>query len=162
MSTENRTTLSQTVVHQIRHFIAATILFNQKVADEVGLHLTDMQCINVLELLGPTTPGELARRTGLTTGGVTVMLDRLEKGGYVRREPNPSDRRSLLVRVHPKKLEKLNRFYGEINQRFAAILEETPEPVLKTVVEFFAKVNEVRSEPPLKKTSRNAATRSGK
>ncbi len=159
MSTENRAALSQAMVHQIRHFIAATILFNQKVADQAGLRLTDMQCINILELLGPTTPGELARRTGLTTGGITVMLDRLEKGGYVKREPNPSDRRSLLVRIQPKKFEKMNSYYGEINQRFGAILESTPEPVLKTVVDFFSRMNEVRAEPPLGKATRKAASK---
>lgn len=151
MSTENRAALYEEVVHQIRHFIAGTILFNQKVADKVGLHLTDMQCINLLELLGPTTPGELARHTGLTTGGVTVMLDRLEKGGYIKREPNPKDRRSLLIRVNPKKMEKVNAYYGEINQKFGAILENTSEADLKTVVEFLARSNRVRAENPTMK-----------
>ena len=112
----------------------------------MGLHLTDMQCINVLELAGPTTPGDLARSTGLTTGGVTVMLDRLEKAGYLKREPNPQDRRSLLVRINPKKLEKIHSYYGEINRQMGAFLEATPEPELRTVVDFFTRMNALRAE----------------
>ena len=46
----------------IRHFIAATILFNQKIAGQAGLHFTDMQCVNLLDLLGPVKPGKLAQR----------------------------------------------------------------------------------------------------
>jgi MarR family transcriptional regulator, organic hydroperoxide resistance regulator len=144
MSTENRAALYQDIIHQIRRFIAGTILFNQTVADRVGLRLTDMQCINVLELLGPTTPGELARQTGLTTGGVTVMLDRLEKGGFVKRERNPNDRRSVLVRINPRKLEKANQYYGEVNQRMKELLDETPEAELKVAVDFFVRMNQAR------------------
>jgi DNA-binding MarR family transcriptional regulator len=149
MSIENRAALYQDIIHQIRRFIAGTILFNQTVADRVGLHLTDMQCINVLDLLGPSTPGELARQTGLTTGGVTVMLDRLEKGGFVKRERNPNDRRSVLVRINPRKLEKVNHYYGEINQRMKELLDETPEADLKVAVDFFARMNQTRMEEPL-------------
>jgi MarR family transcriptional regulator, organic hydroperoxide resistance regulator len=153
MSTENRAALYQDIIHQIRRFIAGTILFNQTIADRVGLRLTDMQCINVLELLGPTTPGELARQTGLTTGGVTVMLDRLEKGGFVKRERNPSDRRSVLVRINPRKLEKANQYYGEINQRMRKLLDDTPEAELKVAVDFFMRMNQTRlQEPPTAKS----------
>src|SRR5580698_8914249 len=100
MSTSKRNALEVKLIRQIRQLIAGSILFNQRIADRVGLHLTDMQCLNLLDLLGPVTPGKLAACTGLTTGGVTVMLDRLEKAGVVKRERNPNDRRSVLVRVN--------------------------------------------------------------
>lgn len=148
MSTANRIALHAELVRQIRRFIAGTIIFNQKVAERVGLHLTDMQCINLLELLGSVTPGTLAECTGLTSGGVTVMLDRLEKAGFVKREPNPNDRRSVLVRVNPKKLEKIRALYAGINQQFEASLSEMPEAELKSVVNFFSHVNTIRREGP--------------
>jgi DNA-binding MarR family transcriptional regulator len=137
--------LHETVIGSLRQFIAGSILYNQQIADRVGLRLTDMQCINVLELMGPSTPGELARLTGLTTGGVTVMLDRLEKGGYLKREPNPSDRRSVLVHVNPAKVKKMQAFYGEINERMATLLDETPERELRVFVKLLSKMNESRS-----------------
>src|SRR5580704_15386689 len=127
MSTVNRTALHAELTRQIRRSIAGSILFNQKVADRVGLRLTDLQCITLLELLGPVTPGTLAECTGLTTGGVTVMLDRLEKAGYVKREANPQDRRSVLVRVNPRKLKKIQALYEGINQQLESSLSEMPE-----------------------------------
>jgi DNA-binding MarR family transcriptional regulator len=144
----SRSELHETVIRCLRQFIAGSILYNQQIADRVGLRLTDMQCINVLELMGPTTPGELARRTGLTTGGVTVMLDRLAKAGYLKREPNPRDRRSVLVHLNPGKVKKMQAFYGEINERMAALLDETPERELRSVVKLLSKMNESRAEPP--------------
>src|SRR5271155_5476434 len=117
MSTENRSVLHAKLVAQIRQLIAGSILFNQKVADRVGLHLTDMQCINLLDLVGAVTPGKLAEYTGLTTGGVTVMLDRLEGAGYLKPEPSPTDRRSVLVRVNPAKLKKISAHYTEMNKQ---------------------------------------------
>ncbi len=146
MSTENRKALHQTLFAQIRHFIAGTILFNQKIADQCGLHLTDMQCINLLDLLGPATPGKLAQYMGLTTGGVTVMLDRLEKAGLVKREANPNDRRSVLVRVNPKKMAKIQALYERVDQQFAAFLSETSEEELKVIVDFFSRMGSLKRE----------------
>jgi DNA-binding MarR family transcriptional regulator len=149
LSTENRRLLHAELVAQIRRFIAGTILFNQKVADHAGLHLTDMQCINLLELLGPVTPGILAQSTGLTSGGVTVMLDRLEKAGFVKRERNPNDRRSVLVRVTPGKLRKINALYAGINRRLGAFLAETPDAEIQSVARFLSRLNTIRAEGPL-------------
>jgi DNA-binding MarR family transcriptional regulator len=148
LSNQNSAALHAALVVEIRRFIAGTILFHQKVADRVGLHLTDMQCINLLELLGPVTPGTLAEHTGLTTGGVTVMLDRLEKAGYVRRERNPNDRRSVLVRASPAKLRKVNALYAGINRQFGAFVAEIPETDLRTVVNFLVRANTIRREDP--------------
>src|ERR1700740_2726949 len=162
MSSPSHAQLRETVVRCLREFIAGSIMFNQQVADRVGLRLTDMQCINVLELMGPSTPGELARSTGLTTGGVTGMLDRLEKAGYVKRVPNPRDRRSVLVRLNPTKFKKVQAFYGEINQRMAALLDETPDRELRSVVDLFAKMNAFRAEhPPRVPVARNKRAAAG-
>ncbi|MGA2039657.1 MAG: MarR family transcriptional regulator [Bryobacteraceae bacterium] len=148
LSTEKRTVLHAELVAQIRRFIAGAILFNQQVADRMGFHLTDMQCMNLLDLLGPVTPGKLAECTGLTTGGVTVMLDRLEKAGFVRRERNPADRRSVLVRVNPAKLRKVNALYAGINKGLAAFLAETPEAEIESVLKFLSRISSVRRELP--------------
>jgi DNA-binding MarR family transcriptional regulator len=141
-----RTSLQDGLVVQIRQFIAGTILFNQRVADRAGLHLTDVQCVNLLELLGPSTPGTLAQCTGLTTGGVTVMLDRLEKAGYVKRSPNPDDRRSILVSIHPKKLKAIHAPYDHVYRQTVALFSEFPEAELQIVAKFFSRLNSIRVE----------------
>lgn len=148
LSTGHRARLHAEVERQIRQSIASSILFNQRVADRFGLRLTDMQCLNILDLLGPVTPGRLAEYTGLTTGGVTVMLDRLEKAGLVQREPNPGDRRSLLVRVNPRKLKKISAVYAGIRRQVESILAETSESDLQSVAKFYARMNALRILPP--------------
>lgn len=134
---------------QLRHFIAGVILYNQRVADQLGMHATDMQCVHLLELMGPLTPGRLAECTGLTTGGVTVVLDRLEKAGYARREPNPGDRRSVLIYPDQGKLKKVSAYYTAINEQLGAFLAEYPEKELETVLDFFSKMNSIRARRDL-------------
>jgi MarR family transcriptional regulator, organic hydroperoxide resistance regulator len=148
MSTQNRRVLHIELVRQIRRSIANAVLTNQKVADRVGLHLTDLQCINLLELLGPTTPGALAASTGLTSGGVTVMLDRLEKAGYVKRERNPNDRRSVLIQLNRKKLNTIYAFYAGINTEIEALFSDTSEAELQTVVKFYSRMNAIGVQAP--------------
>src|SRR5215813_4819855 len=89
MSSPSRSELMEALTKEVRQFIAGAILFNLKVAEDLGRNATDLQCLNLLEIQGSATPGELAKWSRLTTGGITVVLDRLEKAGYIRREPNP-------------------------------------------------------------------------
>src|SRR5215470_10658835 len=77
------------------------ILFHQAVADRLGLHVSDLRCLTILYETGSVSAGELGERTGLTTGAVTRMIDRLERTGYVRREPDPADRRRVIVSPVP-------------------------------------------------------------
>ena len=146
MSTANSNYTPQQaeMVSQIREFAAGAVLFNQRVAERVGLHPTDLQCTNLLCVLGPSTPGRLAEYTGLTTGGVTVMLDRLEKAGYIKREANPDDRRSLLVRVSAKKIEKIDQHYAGVGQQLEAFLNEVSEAELTVALKFFKRMNAIR------------------
>jgi DNA-binding MarR family transcriptional regulator len=147
--------IAAALAHELRHFIAGVILYNQRVADQLGMHPTDMQTLHLLELIGPMTPGRLAECTGLTTGGVTVALDRLEKAGYARRERNPDDRRSVLVHLNTSKMEKVAEYYGSINEQLAEFLAEYPKRELETVVKFLTKINSIRT-PPLRGKARKS------
>ncbi|TCO38638.1 DNA-binding MarR family transcriptional regulator [Kribbella antiqua] len=69
----------------------------QTSAKACDLNASDLYALNILELTGPMTPGELGSRTGLTTGPTTRLIDRLEEHEYVRRTPAPGDRRKILV-----------------------------------------------------------------
>src|SRR5271156_7019730 len=109
-------TTADRIVLEIRKFIAAAIFFNTQAAEKAGLGLTDMQMVHMLQLYGPSTPSRLAAWTGLSSGGVTVALDRLEKSGYLRRAPNPEDRRSLLITPVPGRLRKIAAMYEGIEK----------------------------------------------
>jgi MarR family transcriptional regulator, organic hydroperoxide resistance regulator len=134
------------IVLEIRRFIAGAIFFNSKAAEKVGLGLTDMQMINLLQLNGPSTPSRLGEWTGLSSGGVTVALDRLEKAGYVRREPNPSDRRSSLIVLMPVHMKKLKGMYEEVEEETRRLLGAMPESDLVAVVRFFEAFTAARGD----------------
>jgi DNA-binding transcriptional ArsR family regulator len=72
-------------------------------ADQIGINVTDLNCLNILALRGRMTAGDLARVTGLTTASITGVLDRLEEARFVRREKDPSDRRRVMIRLDPER-----------------------------------------------------------
>ena len=92
--------------YEFRQLSAATVLFHQAVADRLGMNITDHKCADILALAGPLTAGELARRTGLTTGAITGVIDRLERAGCARRVRDPSDRRRVIVEPIRKRIEE--------------------------------------------------------
>ena len=139
-------TTADRIVLDIRKFLMAGIFFNAQAAERAGLGLTDMQMLHMLQLHGPATPGKLANSTGLSSGGVTVALDRLEKAGYIRREPNPADRRSLLINLVPTKLRKLAGMYEGIEHETRRLLATLPERDLQAVVRFFETMSGVRAD----------------
>lgn len=77
--------------------VGESVLFHQAVGEKVGLHVTDLRCLDLLLSAGPVTAGRIAEWTGLSTGSVTAVIDRLERAGYVRRARDPHDRRRVLV-----------------------------------------------------------------
>jgi len=101
------------LVSEVRSSQSATERFDQAVAEALGINRTDMRALDVLELGGPLSAGELAERTGLTTGAMTTALDRLERAGYARRARDPGDRRRVRVEVTKKAQKDAGRFYAE-------------------------------------------------
>ena len=81
----------------LRHFVVELLVSNFEAIEDVGLNPTDIGSLCLLLLHGPAPAGRLAGLTGLTTGAVTGVIDRLEAGGFVRREVDPADRRKVIV-----------------------------------------------------------------
>ena len=137
-------TQADRVIIEMRKFIAGAVLLNARIAEKIGLTMTDVQVISVLQLYGPSTPSNLGAATGLSSGGVTVALDRLEKAGYIRRQPNPSDRRSLMIALVPSVLAKLAKFFEGANAGARKALATLPERDLDAVIRFFERMREHR------------------
>lgn len=139
------TTPVDRIVLEIRKLIASSIFFNAQAAEKVGLGLTDMQMLHMLQLYGPSTPGRLAAGTGLSSGGVTVALDRLEKEGFIRREPNPADRRSLLIQLVPARLIHVAAMYEGVEAGTRRQLATLSPRDLEAVIRFFEALASVRA-----------------
>jgi DNA-binding MarR family transcriptional regulator len=102
-----REEIIQAINEKFREMSTETIMFHQVVADILGLHITDHKCLDFIYRFGAMPAGRLAELTGLTTGAITGIIDRLEEAGYVRRTNDPKDRRRTIVEpTRNKKLEK--------------------------------------------------------
>ena len=82
-------------------------------ADAIGINRTDLRCLDVIQREGPVPAGRLADETGLTTGAITTVLDRLERAGLARRIRDAADRRRVLVEVTSEAFAGAADFYGE-------------------------------------------------
>jgi DNA-binding MarR family transcriptional regulator len=99
--------------------------FDEALADRLGLNATDLRCLELVMIEPDLTPGRLAEATGLTSGAVTGVLDRLEKAGFARREADRVDRRRIVVRLLPERagelaaqLEPLDRLTTDLLSRY--------------------------------------------
>ena len=80
-----------------RDFATSIVSFQEAVARRLGMTAAERKCAGIIAELVTTTPKELADLTGLTSGAITGIVDRLEHAGFAARKPNPADRRSVLV-----------------------------------------------------------------
>lgn len=125
-----------------------TILFHQAVADIVGLHITDHKCMHFIHRFGAMPAGRLAELTGLTTGAVTGIIDRLEKAGYVRRMDDPKDRRRTIVEpIRNKKLErKIEMIFMPLHERMQKLLSSYSDSELAFLLDAVTKTVELTHE----------------
>jgi DNA-binding MarR family transcriptional regulator len=118
----------------------ATVMFHAVVAAKQGLTATEEKALDLLDRSGPLTAGELARRTGLVPASVTGLIDRLERKGFVRRIPNPSDRRSVLVEVETERVfASMAPLFADwvrsLEELFAGYTDEQLETILDFLTE---------------------------
>ena len=90
-----------------RDLATAVIAFHEAGARRLGMTAAERKCAGIVAELGNATPKQLAEATGLSTGAITGIVDRLERAGYAKRESNPADRRSVIVR--PRNTDRLAR-----------------------------------------------------
>lgn len=104
------------VALEMRAFQTAVDAFDEAVAERLGINRTALRCLDVLGQRGAVTAGELAEATGLTTGAVTRLLDRLERSGYAKRLRDTADRRRVLVELTPLAQSRAAELYAPIGE----------------------------------------------
>jgi DNA-binding MarR family transcriptional regulator len=123
------------------------ILFHQAVADRVGLHVTDLRCLNLLAGAGPLTAGELGQQLGLgTTGAVTRMVDRLERAGYVRRDADPHDRRRVIIQPVPARLAAIAPHYQGMATAWNDLLAAYSDEQLDLFLDLFDRLHQMSQQ----------------
>ncbi len=131
-----RQRLFQELFDEIRAGQRATDAVDEAAAQALGVNRTDSKCIDILDQHGQMSAGELARQSGLTTGAVTAVLDRLERAGYVRRVADPDDRRRVLVELTPQLKRTIEELMGPLGDTGAPLLDRYSDEQLELLIEF--------------------------
>lgn len=123
-----------------RELSTRAALFHHAIATRLGLAASDHKFIGILGGTGPVTAGQLADLTGLTTGAVTGVIDRLEKAGFVRRERDPDDRRRVIIRPRPEARATIAPHMESIARATLALYARYSEQELALVFQYLAEV----------------------
>jgi DNA-binding MarR family transcriptional regulator len=116
--------------------------FIHAVAAKAGINPTDLKVLSILSRQGPLSAGRIAELTGLTTGAITFICDRLEKVGYARRVRHSTDRRIVLIELIPEPLQDATgSYFANMSQVTADVVKHYTDEQLELVVDFLGKVN---------------------
>jgi DNA-binding MarR family transcriptional regulator len=151
-----REEIIQAIIEKRREMSTETIMFHQGVADVLGLHITDHKSLDLIRQYGAMPAGRLGELTGLTTGAVTGIIDRLEKAGYVRRANDPKDRRRTIIEpTQNKKLErKIEAIFMPLHERMRKLLSSYSDTELAFLLDVLTKNIELTREESRKLQSR--------
>jgi DNA-binding MarR family transcriptional regulator len=128
----------QPVTKLFREVMDQNAEYAQEISSKLDVNETDFDAMGHLMSHGPMTAGELAKAVGISPGAATVMIDRLVAVGHARREPNPNDRRGVIISPNPKSVAKawklLNPLIEASEKSLAAMT-----PTQRTAVETYLK-----------------------
>ena len=143
--TPEREELIGAVLHEGRRSATRTVVFHAAIADRLGLNPSDHKCADLIcNETGPITAGRLAEITGLSTGAITGVIDRLEKAGFVARVPDASDRRRVVIRgVEHGKAPDLRHLFVPMMEGMAMICESYTDEQLALIVGFMQRTGAV-------------------
>lgn len=131
-----RTVLLGELEEAMRRSSAQGVLYGQAVANVAGISNSDLECMDFLNLEGRATAGRLAEVTGLTTGAITGVVDRLEKAGYVRRERDDADRRKVFIVIVPEATAQIGQLYVPMQQAMQKLWSRYTDEELRLLLRF--------------------------
>src|SRR6266516_6435019 len=142
-SQKTRAELLGELAREFRQFMGLGSSYFRAAAERLGLTVTDMQVIDLLESEGEATAGQLADLVGLTTGEITGMLNRLEEAGLVRRERDPNDGRRVIVRLARGKdeMHKIGPIFDSLWKAWDVLASDYDDEQIAFLLEFLKRSN---------------------
>lgn len=123
--------------------VAEGLNFHLEVANQLGLSLADLRYLQSISAIAPATPGQIAARTGLTSGAVTRMVDRLEQAGFVRRTRDAADRRSVMVVPDEQAAARVAAMYADMSAAWVGVLSHYTNEQLTVILDLFERLGEM-------------------
>lgn len=143
---EQPTEQQEKLTMSMRGLGSRTVLYQQSVAASLGLYNNDFLSVDILHEKGPVTAGELSKLTGLTTGSVTALIDRLEKSGFVRRQHDPHDRRKVIIVPLYENKEEISNTYLLLHTAMVELASSYTDEELELISQFLHKASLVLEE----------------
>jgi DNA-binding MarR family transcriptional regulator len=131
-----RQRLTTEIRDSLRELGIQLALLNHHVGAHLELKDVDLDCLNLIDRHGPLSPSALARRAGLHPATITGILHRLERGGWVARDGDPSDGRGVLVRALPDRNADLMRLYSGMSASMNKLLAGYRDTGLELIADF--------------------------
>ncbi len=142
-SRETQHELIEEIVGRLaRRHSTAVVLFHHAVAERLGLGPTDHKCLDLLRDRGAMTGSDLGAITGLTSGAITGVVARLERAGYLRREPDPHDGRKQILHLALKRAH-IQDVIDPLRADVAALLEHFDSHQLTAIAEFLTRCTDL-------------------
>lgn len=126
-------------------FSTQTVFLHEAIAQTAGLNATDIRCLSLIRFHpdGLVTAGWLSDITGLTTGAITHIVDRLEKRGFIERIRDTEDRRKVFVRIRPESFVEIESQYEALGRSYGGVIEHYSDSELMLITDYLEKMSEM-------------------
>ncbi|PBQ33226.1 MarR family transcriptional regulator [Sphingobacteriaceae bacterium] len=143
-----------TVKERIQHFRSISrnysdnsILMHEAIARKAGLSGTDHKYLGLILQKGQMTAGELSKVTGLTTGAVTGLIDRLEKKKLVQREFVKDDRRKVIIVANKQNTNKvMEPLFKDVQEKTSKLISSFSEKEFQIIEKYFVNATKIMKE----------------
>jgi len=135
--------LQLSLIEASKQLSTQTVMFHQAVANHLGLNITDHKCMDLILSRGKVTAGQLAEWTGLTTGAITSVLNRLEKAGYIRRAKDPGDLRVVYAEPVYSQLHAIKKVFAPLNDAMLELYSKYSPEELQAILDYLVQSNRI-------------------
>ncbi len=144
----NRNDLVAGIVRSLgRRLAVYTALYHSALAEQLGLNVTDLNALDLILELESITAGQLAELMGVSSGGITTVIDRLERAGFVEREKNPHDRRMVMIHPIEERCAQIEQFLSSVSRELTAVSAAYDHSELAAIHDFLVQsIRTLKSE----------------
>jgi DNA-binding MarR family transcriptional regulator len=128
---------------ELRTMGARSVMLSHTIASRLGIAPADLETMDILSTNGPLMAGRLAELTGLTTGAITGVVDRLERSGFVRRERDANDRRRVIVHLVADRARRIGKLFAPLARAMAELSERYTDEVLALMADYARRGNAI-------------------